>query len=712
MKFFTFSGEPRPVRLSEETRKFAYESLNHKYGLDTKKTNAALLDHIVNFEKMSDIEKYNACISEIVRQAPIRICEGEKLSGAATLGMAISHNVPATYHGKIIFPSVSHLTIDLESVLQYGVGKIESDIKARLMDSMLDERQREFLLSAEHCVNEFHIWHKRYLSALKNLPGYEQNYKNLQRVPYEVPTSFYEAVQSIWFVFAFVRLCGNWPGIGRIDYLLGDYLKKDLENGSITLDEAREILAHFFIKGCEWVSGGNYESGDAQHYQNLVLAGVDRDGNEVTNEVTYLVLDVLEELNISDFPTTVRLNSNSDEKLLRRVADVMKHGGGVLAIYNEDEIIDSLTKHGYSLPEARMFANDGCWEIQVPGKTYFSYVPFDALSLLLNDTLKIKEGGTHFESIKEIKEKFFDLLEKTIINIKNGRMNSFAHKVSDDDWQWYPKTPCTVVSLFEEGCIQNAASYFEGGTVYRVISPHIGGASDVGNSLCAIDRLCFKEKLLSLDELLEILKNDWEGHEELRQYTLNKISYYGNDIDEADAYTIEVVDKFAEFTLKHDTTSLFRFVPGVSTFGRQIEWRYNRPASPHGHRTGDILAPNMGATPGSDLVGVTALIKSYCKLNLKDQVTGAALDIKLLPSAVKGEDGTQALLALMRGFVALGGCFMQPDVVDNSILKDAQEHPENYTSLSVRISGWNARFVTLNKEWQDMVIEKTSHGGM
>lgn len=712
MTFFTFSSEPRPVRLSKETRIFAYDSLNHKYGLDTRKISAALLDHIIDFEQKSDIEKYNNCISEIVRQAPIRICKNEKLSGAATLGMAISHNVPATYNGEVIFQSVSHLTIDFESVLKYGINKTEFDIKERLKDDLLSKRQRAFLLSAKHCIDEFHIWHERYLNVLKGMPEYEQNYKNLQKVPFEPPTSFYEAVQSIWFVFAFVRLSGNWPGIGRIDYLLGDYLKNDLEKGIITLDEAREILAHFFIKGCEWVHGQDRGSGDAQHYQNLVLAGVDQNGKEVTNEVTYLVLDILEELNISDFPTTVRLNSNTDEKLLRRVADVMKHGGGVLAIYNEEEIISSLVHHGYPTKEARMFANDGCWEIQVPGKTYFSYVPFDSLSLLLNDTLKIKEGGNHFDSMEDIKYKFFDVLENTIVSIKNDIMNASVHKTPDGDWNWLPQTPCTVVSLFEEGCIQNAISYFERGTVYRVISPHIGGAADVGNSLCAIDTLCFKEKLLSLDELLEILKNNWEGHEELRQYVLNKILYYGNDNDEADAYTVEIVDKFAELTLKHDTTPLFRFVPGVSTFGRQIEWRYNRPASPHGHRTGDILAPNMGATPGSDLIGATALIKSYCKLNLKNQVTGAALDLKLLPSVINGEDGTEALVGLMRGFVSLGGCFLQPDVVDNSILLDAQKHPENYTSLSVRVSGWNARFVTLNKEWQDMVIEKSSHGGM
>ncbi len=712
MEFFTFFSKKRPCRLSEATRRFAWESLGHKYGKDTKKVPAVTLDHIADFTQKSDLEQYDLCIREIATQAPIRICPNEKLSGAATLGMAIGHQVPATYQGKSPFSSVSHLTIDFQKVLSCGIDQMESDILQRSTDPGLSLRQKAFLHSARQSILSMRLWHKRYSDALASRPEYRQNLRNLTQVPFRPARNFHEAVQSVWFVFSFVRLCGNWPGIGRIDELLGGYLKQDIENGILTLDQAREILAHFFIKGCEWITGEPCRSGDAQHYQNIVLSGQDEAGQEITNEVTYLVLDILEELNISDFPTTVRLNSHSDEKLLRRIADVMKHGGGVLAIYNEEKILESMTAHGYPLSEARKFANDGCWEVQVPGKTYFSYVPFDALSLLLNDTLKIKEGGVPFDSIDEIKAKFFDLLESTIVNIKRNRITALVHKVPNDGWQWSPQVPCTVVSLFEEGCVQNAASYFEGGTVYRVISPHIGGASDVGNSLCAIDRLCFQEKRLPLKELLEILKNNWEGQEELRQYALNKIAYYGNDNDTADAYTIEIVDKFAALTLKHDTTSLFRFVPGVSTFGRQIDWRYNRPASPHGHRTGDILAPNMGATPGSDLSGATALIKSYCKLNLRDQVTGAALDLKLLPSAVRGEDGTQALMGLMRGFVALGGCFLQPDVVDNSILKDAQEHPENYQSLSVRISGWNARFVTLSKEWQDMVIEKTTHGGM
>ncbi len=703
MEFFTYSSTPRPIRLSHQTRLFAHESLHHKYGQMTKACPAVSLDHIPNFEALSAYQKYNACIREIALQAPIRICAGEKLSGAATLGMAIEHRIPASYRGESVFGSVSHLTVDFPTVLRIGINGIEQSVYKRLKQPVT-EQQKEFLDSCLSCINSFRIWHKRYLEALYKMPEYADNYCNLITVPFAPAKSFYEAVQSIWFTFAFVRLCGNWPGLGRLDQMLGGYLKHDLAQGCITVEEAREILAHFFIKGCEWVAGGNYGSGDAQHYQNIVLAGIDADGNEVTNEVTYLILDVLEELNIGDFPTTLRLNRNSPEKLLGRTAEVMKHGGGVLAIYNEETVIAAMVKAGYSLTEARSFANDGCWEMQVPGKTNFTYRPFDGLQLLLRDTLHLDGIPAHFDDIKALKEAYFANLDRLLTGY------FYTYFTPNGKLDYIESFPSTVIALFEGGCIEKAADYYYAGTTYFVRSPHFGGAADVGNSLRVIDKLCFIDKTVTFDELMRMLQNNWEDSELLRQYVLHQISQYGNDDDEADRYTVEVVNTFADLVLKHHTEENTFFVPGISTFGRQIEWRYERFASPHGHKTGDILAPNMAATPGSDIAGATALIKSYCKLDLTRLANGAALDLKLLPSAVKGENGTAVLVGLLRGFVALGGCFLQPDIIDNAVLKEAQLHPEQYESLCVRVSGWNARFVTLNKEWQDMCIEKSTHG--
>ena len=709
MEFYTQNGGKRPIRLSEETRKFARDSLGRKYGLDTLKTRYVSLDDIVNFDTLTMLQKYDIAIHKIATEAPIRICDGEMISGAATLGGAISHMVPAAYRDQMLCRSVSHLTVDFEIVLKKGINSIREDVE-RACEIYKGTPKEAFLKSCLCSIEAFSLWRERYLEKLRDMPAYRANYDNLTRVPFEPASNFYEAVQSLWFTFAFLRLCGNWPGIGRIDCLLGDYLKKDLANGTITLDEAREILSHFFIKGCEWVNGQFIGSGDGQHYQNIVLAGIDENGNEVTNEVTYLVLEILEELGISDFPTTVRINKNTDEKLLRRVAEVMRLGGGILAVYNEEVVISALVREGYEEREARNFANDGCWEVQIPGKTFFAYHPFDSLQLLQKKTLNGYGEIQDYADYEELYQNYLTHVHAqvgAIIADKQDESEMFDEK--SGEWRWKEHRPCSVISLFEKGCIEKGVSYLEGGPIYNVFSPHIGGLADTVNSLYIIKKLVYEEKKFTLAEFVKILQNNWEGEEVLRQYVLNHYAYYGNDNDEVDSIAVRLLSDFAEICKSFYGKSNYCFPGGVSTFGRQLEWSPNRLASAHGRRANEILAANCSPTPNTDKEGATAIIKSYCKADLTKIPTGAALDIKLLPSNVEGNEGLNVLVSLMRGFVALGGFFMQPDVVDVSVLKYAQEHPEDYQTLSVRVSGWNARFVTLDKQWQDMVIAQNEH---
>jgi len=713
--FFAPNGK-RPVRLCEKTRLFAYESLGHKYGLDTRRTPAVSMDDREDFSDLSPIGKYDAAVEKIAREAPIRICEGERISGAATLGLAIDHHIPAKYKDEAIsysvdFPhwatGISHLTVDFETPLKKGVNYIEKTAREALLRHRGTARE-EFIKSCLHCIGCFRIWHERYLSELSARPEYRENCEALRVVPFEPARSFYEAVQSLWFTFAFLRLCGNWPGIGRIDLLLGDYLEKDLADGTVTLGEAREILAHFFIKGCEWICGGDYGSGDAQHYQNIVLAGTDENGKDVTNAVTYLVLDIIEELGIGDFPTTVRINKNTDERLLSRVSEVIRLGGGVIAVYNESLIVESLIAHGYDPVEAARFANDGCWEIQIPGKTYFSYIPFDGLQILQKDTLNSYDGNASFADFEELYEKFKSDLRCALLSIGRGIADRFTDTEKPvAEWKWKSSTPCTVVSLFEKGCIEKGLSYLEGGPVYNVLSPHIGGLPDVVNSLYAIKKLVFDEKRLSFSDFMTVLSNNWEGNEALRQYALNKYSYFGNDNDEADLIGVRIIDDLADICREISKMSPYDTPAGVSTFGRQLEWAPRRSATPYGKKAGEVLSANFSPVPGTDREGATAIIRSYCKSDLRKTVSGAALDLKLLPSAVKGENGDCVISALIRGFVSLGGHFMQIDIADAALLKRAQENPAEYSSLSVRVSGWNARFVTLNREWQDMIIAQT-----
>lgn len=699
MEFYTVFQHKRPVRLSEQTRAFAMQSLKGKYGNSAMQTPCVCVDDIEDFESLSMVWQYAKAIVKIAADAPLRICENESVSGAATLGAAIEHVVPAYRNGKPLWKSISHLTVDFKTVLFQGVDYLKAQIYSRL-NAPHDDIAHEEYHGMLAVIRAMHIWHGRYLEALKDTKP--ENYETLKNVPFQPAASFREAVQSLWFTFAFLRLCGNWPGIGRIDELLGGFLKTDLANGSITLDEAREFLAGMFIKGCEWIQSDTpASSGDAQHYQNIVLGGIDADGNDVTNEVTYLVLDIVEELPIGDFPISVRFGKQSPEQLVTRAAEVMRHGGGIVAAYNEDLIIDSMVQFGYPLREAREFANDGCWEVQVPGKTRFSYRPFDALAILLNDTLCLNGTPHVFGSYEQLYSAFRDNMQLAVQAITDGLD---AHLYGEP-------VPCCAISLFEQGCIERGRAYNRGGTVYTICSPHIGGAPDVGNCLYIIDKLVFQDKKLPFARFMEILQHNWEGEEALRRHCLNKYTYYGNDCDEPDAYTVRVLDDFADIVAQANRQRDDVLMPaGVSTFGRQIEWADKRSAVPFGKYKNAILSGNASPTPGTDISGATATIKSYCKIDLKKQSCGAALDIKLYPPTVWGENGLTALKSLITGFLALGGFFMQVDVVDGAVLREAQKNPEEYKTLSVRVSGWNARFVTLDREWQQMIIERTEHG--
>ncbi|MBQ3867056.1 MAG: hypothetical protein II789_00775, partial [Clostridia bacterium] len=388
--------------------------------------------------------------------------------------------------------------------------------------------------------------------------------------------------------------------------------------------------------------------------------------------------------------------------------------GGTLAVYNEDLIIKTLTGYGYPLREAREFANDGCWEVQIPGTTDFSYLPFDSLGILQHTTLKdydMPDADVRFPDFDALLEAYLSDLTAFVAAITGGFKGMYRFDGNGEFQGWNPVFPCTAVSLFERGCVEKGLSYYEGGPKYQIRSPHIGGLADTVNSLYALKKAVYDERLLSLGEFLRILRDNWADNEPLRRRMLNKYTYYGADNDEADAIAARVLSAFAEACNAQNTGYGYRFPGGVSTFGRQLEWAPHRLAAPHGRMRGEVLAANCSPTPGTDTRGATAIVRSYCKCPLSALPTGAALDVRLLPDSVRGEDGLNALIGLMRGFVALGGFFMQPDVVDASILREAQEHPEEHQTLSVRVSGWNARFVTLNREWQDMVIGQAEDSG-
>lgn len=575
-------------------------------------------------------------------------------------------------------------------------------------------RGGDLLESMLVCLDAFDIWRERHLALLdtriSQSAGDERNTyirarDALLHVPENPPRSFHEAVQSLWFLYAFQRLMGTWSGIGRIDEMLWPYLEKDLQDGVATLDEAREILAHFWIKGCEWTgalsSFGPVGSGDAQHYQNIILAGIDRNGNEVCNPVTYLVLDIVEELHISDFPIAVRLNRRSPETLLRRIAEVQRHGGGIVAVYNEEVVIESLVRFGYPLDEARCFANDGCWEMQIPGKTLFSYVPFDGLSLL-HETLGLTCPESPAPDYPDFETLYQAYLERLAAQLE-------AHHAMADNW-CIGGHAMPLVAMFVDDCIERTRGYYDRGAKYNVLAPHIGGIANVADSLSVIRKLVYEDRYLDLPSFVAILRDDWQDHEQLRRLIRTRFIFYGNDNDQADAIAQRVYDDYTALAARTRERNGVLRPAGISTFGREIEWAAPhgpRRASPDGRRLGEVLATNCSPSPGVDAQGPTAVLNSYCKFDFSRCPNGATLELKIHPETVRGETGIDALAALLRVFVRQGGMFLHVDVVDSALLVDAQRHPEKYPNLAVRVAGWSARFATLNKSWQDMVIART-----
>lgn len=699
-------------RLSPVTHELAGRALSGEWGRSLVDMKDLALDGRDDVVGMSINQRYAYCIKLIAESAPLRIVPGEKIVGSATLRGALDHAVPVFANGRYAFGSVSHLTAGFHHVLPIGYRGLREQIAERLERGGLDESGIDLLHAMQTCLDAASIWHRRHIDLLDRLiaestgdarADYEQVRSSLANVPENPPTTFREAVQSLWLMFSFLRLCGNWPGIGRIDVMLAPYLKSDLEAGRITLDEAREVMAHFWIKGCDWIGhhgpfGG--ASGDAQYYQNIVLSGVDAAGNDVTNDVTYLVLDVVEELHISDFPIAVRVNANTPEELLRKIARVQRHGGGIVAVYNDDTVLPALVRFGYPIEIARGYANDGCWEVQIPGETGFGYYPFDSL-YTLQETLGVYSTDTppDYPDFESLYAAFRANFEKA------------ANAVHDwADNYCLGGGPSVLIDLFVQDCIERGRGYYNRGSRYTVVAPHGAGIPNVGNSLLVIKKLVYEDRTLTLPELVEHLRTNWEGAEALRQRVLNQFEFYGNDSPEADAMVKRVFDDFLSFVeAVHERNGVLR-PAGVSTFGRELGWRPLRKATADGHKAEDILAPNLSASPGTDKKGPTSVVKSHCAMDLFRLPNGTALDLKILPQSVKGEPGLKVLVGLLRSFVKLGGFFMHVDVVSNEVLRDAQAHPEIYPNLPVRVSGWSARFTTLDRDWQEMIINRTVHG--
>ena len=705
-------------RLSEETRALAGRYLTGKYQYRIKDMGFRLEDLKLPADCPPEIEHGKNTILT-AEKSTIDILPEERLAGSASNIQALWHRIPGYPSPR--GHSISHTTVDFGDAVRKGLGGLEKEIRQR-MEGDGNQHHQDFFNGLLEVIEAMRIWTKRYCDAYREMLGapdyakYKNNLRSvlarLEKVPENPPETFAEAIQSFWSFFEFQRLCGNWTGLGRFDEILGPYLADDLKKGIITLDEARELIAHFWIKGTEWCFGLRKDtthtpgSGDAQNYQNIILSGIDRDGKQIENEVTFLVLDVVEELHISDYPVTVRLNSGTSEKLLRRIAEVQLLGGGIVSVYNEPQILHNLKNMGIPEADARTFTNDGCWEILLPGQTHFGYCPRDFL-IPFQEALFAEKTP---ESFDELYRNFLDRVRVLVDNTRKYISDlCFSGKNAPGD---YPDGPVektdVVLSLLEPSCRESGCSYNLHGTRWVFKAIHMAGLPDVANSLYAIRKNVFEKKIVSLPELVNILKNDWKDAEPLRLRFANSLKYYGNDNPEVDEILRQVLHDCSRIAGEQSKIKYIMVPVGVSTFGREIEYAPNRMATAFGKHAHEYLAPNLAPTPGTDKSPISAVLNSYCRMDFSDTPNGCPLDLRLSAGIRKTPGAADSLVRLLRVFIEKNGLYLQIDTVDPDMLRAAKKDPDRFPNLVVRISGWSARFASLNEKWQDMIINRTA----
>jgi formate C-acetyltransferase len=273
-----------------------------------------------------------------------------------------------------------------------------------------------------------------------------------------------------------------------------------------------------------------------------------------------------------------------------------------------------------------------------------------------------------------------------------------------------PYKTAPLLSLLVDDCIETARDYHQRGARYSFQAPHAGGLPDVANSLYIIKQTVFTDQRITYDELIAMLRANWVGHEQFQRQLALDYHLYGNADPEADAMMRRVFDDYVTLAARYGECAGILCPPGISTFGREIEWQGCRLATAFGRPAHAILAGNLSPTPGTEKRGVTAAVRSYCSMDFEKLPNGVPLDLTLSPSSLTGENGLQALEGLLRTFVLLGGWYLQINVVNQETLREAQRHPELFPNLTVRISGWSARFATLDAEWQEMVIQRVAQG--
>mgnify|MGYP000980927893 FL=1 len=544
-----------------------------------------------------------------------------------------------------------------------------------------------------------------------------------RRVPALPPRTFREALQAYWFVhLGTITELNGWDAMspGHLDQHLAPFYEKDLAEGRLTRETAKELVSCFWIKvnntpAPPKVGVTAAESGTYNDFTNINLAGLTPDGRDGSSEVSLILLEVLDELRLLQPQANVQVSSRTPDRVLKEACRVIRNGSGYPSLFNADEVVLAQTAMGKNLVDAREGGTSGCIETGCFGKEAYVLhgylnVP-KILELALNDGVDPVSGkklgpstgkAEAFRNFEEVYAAFRTQLEYVV---------GWKVKVSEDlDRMYGLNVPAPFLSVYIDDCIQTGTDYYRGGARYNTDYIQCVGLGTVTDSLSAIRTHVFEDRTIGFPELQAALRDDWNGHEALRQRIRNKTPLFGNDDDRADALAVRVLETLIGTIEGRRSWRGGTYYVDLLSTTCHVYFGLKTGATPDGRSAAAPESDGTSPAHGSDRSGPTAVMKSLGKLD-QARTGGTLLNQRFLPAALAGEQGIEKLASLVRGYFRMGGHHVQFNVVDEATLRDAQKRPDAYRGLLVRVAGYSDYFVDLDRNHQEEIIARTAQEG-
>lgn len=559
-------------------------------------------------------------------------------------------------------------------------------------------------------------------AAKRDLCRISENCRALQTRP---PVDFWEAVQLVYFIQFLIWVEGGYlVPLGRIDQYLYKYYKKDTEEGRLTREAALELLECMFIKLNYEIDRTHGEAGkfESDTGQTITVGGVLADsGEDSTNELTYLCLDAVGDLRITDPKVHLRLSTKSPDELWRKAVELTALGMGFPTYDNDDAIIPALMNTGnyYKEEDARDYCGSGCWEIIIQGRSFNRNLGMidclRALEWALNNgdnILPVKRDSRGMINGKwgvetgdvESFETFEELFNAFKVQLKHN-IDTVSTNCNKARLTYSP-----FYSSVIEDCMEKGKDICQGGCRYNETDFQMSALSNCADALYAIKKLVYDDKRLTLKEFTDILKNNYEGNELFRQEILNRLPKFGNNIEEVDMIAKEIAVYYTREVKKHINSLGGPYRARISSALGYVALAEKLGASADGRKASEFYASNLSPQLGADRNGPTSVIQSVTKIDFSNCAGGAVLDLKFNPALLKTDENKEKLINLLKTYFKLGGLQVQINVVDSGTLKDAKKNPEKYKELIVRVWGFSTYFVSLPEKYQDHIIARTEYG--